>query len=327
MHRRNFLLLCGGAAAAWPGSTSAQQAGKVYRIALVMGTTSPVYRVARAAFIDEMQKLGLVEGRNFVLEARSNQVDSPRLLAIMSELVASKTDLIISGGTEPTLRAAVSAAPSLPIVMWANNFDPIAGGYVKSLSSPGGNVTGIFTRQPEVAEKQVELLKETFPQHKRLAMLWDAQTVDQFEAAQRRAALLGLEVQSHKLEKMPYDIPAAFDAMMASGPQMIQVHSGPNIGNYQQIVVDQALRHRLPSIYIFPTYVARGGLMSYGVDIGANFRRIAGLIVRIFNGAKPADLPIEQPTVFELSVNLKTAKAIGVEMPTSMLLRANEVIE
>ena len=250
-----------------------------------------------------------------------------RLLALMGDLVASKTEVIVAGGTEQTLRAAVAAAPSTPIVMWANNFDPIAGGYVQSLAKPGGNVTGVFTRQPELAEKQVELLKETFPQRKRLALVWDAQTMDQYEAAERTARALKIEVTSHKFENMPYDVPAMFRAIAAGGAQLLQVASGPNMGNYQQIIAEQALQHRLPAIYIFKSYVDRGGLMSYGVNIEANFRRIAALVAKILNGAKPADLPIEQPTTFELAVNLKTAKAIGVELPTSILLRANDVIE
>jgi putative ABC transport system substrate-binding protein len=185
----------------------------------------------------------------------------------------------------------------------------------------------VFTRQPEIAEKQVELLKEMFPSYKRLALLWDAQSSDQFQAAEKRAKLLGLEVISHKLETMPYDIPAAFQAIMARQPQMLQVASGPNIGAYQQAVVDQAKQHRVPAIYIFKTYVDRGGLLSYGIEIPSSFRRIAGLTAKILTGAKPADLPIEQPTIYELAVNLKTAKAIGVELPTSILLRANDVIE
>jgi putative ABC transport system substrate-binding protein len=326
MHRRSFVGLLGNAAI-WPRAVSAQRAGKTYRVGLVMGTNSPIFPPARAAFLEEMQKSGFAEGQNLMLDARSNQVDSARLLSIMAELVAAKTDLIISGGSEQTLRAAVSAAPATPIVMWANNFDPFARGYVQSLVKPGGNVTGVFTRQPEIAEKQIELLKEIFPSFKRLAILWDAQTVDQFEAAERRAKMVGLDVISHKLEAMPYDMPAAFRAMMAHAPQMLQVASGPNIGSFQQQVVDQAKEHRLPAIYIFKTYVDRGGLLSYGIEIPSSFRRIAGITARILNGAKPADLPIEQPTIYELAINLKTAKAIGVELPTSILLRANEVIE
>jgi putative ABC transport system substrate-binding protein len=231
MRRRQFLGVLGGAVAT-PLVARAQQAGRTYRVGLVMGTNSPVYPPARTAFVEEMQKSGFVEGQNLVLDARSNQVDSARLLSIMAELVAAKTDLIISGGSEQTLHAAVSTAPATPIVMWANNFDPFARGYVQSLVKPGGNVTGVFTRQPEIAEKQIELLREIFPSYKRLALLWDAQTVDQFQAAERRAKMAGLEVISHKLETMPYDLSAAFQAIMSREPQMLQVASGPNIGSY-----------------------------------------------------------------------------------------------
>jgi putative ABC transport system substrate-binding protein len=316
-----------GGVAVWPCAAAAQQPGKTYRVGLVMGINSPIYPSARAALIEELQKAGFVEGQNLVLEARSNQVDSTRLLPTIAEFVAAKVDLIISGGSEQALRAAMAAAPATPIVMWANNFDPFARGYVQSLVKPGGNVTGVFTRQPEIAEKQIELLREIFPSFKRLAVLWDVQTVDQFEAAERRAKTTGLEVISHKLETMPYDIPGAFREIMAREPQMLQVASGPNIGLSQQKIVDETLRYRLPAIFIFKTYVDRGGLISYGIEIPSSFRRIAALTAKVLNGAKPADLPIEQPTIYELAINLKTAKAIGVELPTSILLRANEVIE
>jgi ABC-type uncharacterized transport system substrate-binding protein len=327
MHRRTFIGLLGGTAAVWPARLSAQQGGRTFRVGLVMGVNTPVYAPARAAFVDEMKKSGFVEGQNFTLNTHSNQVDPPRLLTIMTELAASKVDVIIAAGTEQTLRAAVTAAPATPIVMWANNFDPIAGGYVQSLAKPGGNVTGVFNRQPEIAEKQVELLKEAFPQRRRLAIMWDAQTADQFQAAERQARLLGLEVSPHRLETMPYDIPAAFRQIMSRGPELLQVASGPNIGTYQQLIVDQAMQHRLPAIYIFKTYVERGGLISYGVEIGSTYRRIAALVARVLRGAKPADLPIEQPTTYEMAINLKTAKAIGIEVPTSILLRADTVIE
>jgi putative tryptophan/tyrosine transport system substrate-binding protein len=327
MRRRRFLefLLC--IPAGWPITAAAQRTGRIFKIGLVMGGDTPVSQSARVAFVDEMNKAGLIEGRHFVLHSRSNQADSPTLLTLMTDLVQTKVDVIVAGGTEQTLRAAVAASSSIPIVMWANNFDPIAGGYVKSLSRPGGNVTGVFTRQPEIAEKQVELLREMFPQYRHLALLWDVQTTDQFEAASRRGHALGFEVSSHKLENMPYNIPAAFRIIAARNPQLLQVASGPNMGRYQQQIVNEANKLRLPAMYIFKTYVDRGGLISYGIEISSSFRRIAGLVIRIIGGAPPSDLPIEQPTTFELAVNLKTAKAIGIDIPTSILLRASEVIE
>lgn len=326
MKRREFLAAC-ASAVVWPFGAAAQPATKIFRVGLVMGTRSPIYASAHAALLEGMAKAGFLEGKNFTLDVRSNQVDSPHLLAIMAELAAAGTDVIIAGGTEQTLRAAVAAAPAIPIVMWANNFDPIAGGYVQSLARPGGNITGVFTRQPELAEKQVELLRDMFPQFGRLGLLWDAQTADQFEAADRRGRALGFEVIAHKLDEMPYDIPAAFRSLMSRGVQVLQVASGPNIGAYQKAVVDEALRHRLPAIYIFRSYVELGGLMSYGIEVGSSFQRIAALAAKVLNGAKPSDLPVEQPTTYDMTVNLKTAKAIGLEFPTSILLRANDVIE
>jgi putative ABC transport system substrate-binding protein len=332
MTRREFISILGGASAApalfWPRTTGAQQAGRVYRIGLMTsaldsGPVAPGYAVLR----DELRKHGFNEGQNLVLEFRSTRQEAARLYADAVELVRSKVDLIIAMGPEVAVQAALTASPIIPIVMWAANFDPIERGYVKSLAQPGGRITGVFSRQPELAAKQVELLKETFPDRKRLAVLWDAQTIDQLSGAEGAAKALNLELQPLKLENPPYDIAIAFRRVAEGAPQMLLVLSGPLFGPHQNEIVDQALRHRLPSMFIFKSYVANGGLMSYGVDVGTSFRRVAEYVAKILNGAKPADLPVEQPTKFELIVNLKTAKAIGIELPTSLLLRADEVIE
>jgi putative tryptophan/tyrosine transport system substrate-binding protein len=185
----------------------------------------------------------------------------------------------------------------------------------------------VFTRQPELAEKQVELMAQTFPERTRLGVLWDANTADQFSAAERRARTLGRELHSIKLEAPPYDFDAAFRALIAGSPQALLVLSGPTFAFDTDTIAGLALKYRLPGMFILRTYVDAGGLMSYGVDIEASFRRVAHLVAKILNGAKPADLPIEQPVKYELVVNLKTARAIGIELPTSLLLRADEVIE
>ncbi len=234
---------------------------------------------------------------------------------------------VIVAGTEPALKAALAASPSTPFVFVANNYDPIALGYAKSLARPGGNVTGVVLRQTELAEKQVELLTQAFPDRARLAVLWDSISADQFSAAERRAASLGLEVHSLKLENPPYDFDAAFRTIAAADPHMLLVLSSPYFGRQSQTVVELAIRHRLPAMFIFKAYAQLGGLMSYGADPVAMYRQAAGYVAKILMGAKPADLPIEQPTKFEMVVNLKTAKTIGVELPTATLLRADEVIE
>jgi ABC-type uncharacterized transport system substrate-binding protein len=170
-------------------------------------------------------------------------------------------------------------------------------------------------------------LTQAFPEKTRLGVLWDAQTADQFDAAERRALALGRELRAVKLDGLPYDFNAAFRTLAEGSPQMLLVLSGPLFASYQPIIAELALQYRLPAMFILRTYVDLGGLMSYGVDIEASFRRVADFVAKILNGAKPADLPVEQPTKYQLVVNLKTATAIGIELPTAVLLRADEVIE
>jgi putative ABC transport system substrate-binding protein len=241
--------------------------------------------------------------------------------------VQANAEVIVTTGAEEHLQAIVGVSRSIPVVVWANNYDPIERGFVRSLSQPGGSVTGVFTRQLDLAEKQVELLTQTFPERIRLGVLWDNQTADQLKAAEHRAAALGRNLRSVKLETLPYDFVAAFRTLGEASPQMLLVLSGPAFALHARTIAELTLQYRLPAMFILRSYVDQGGLMSYGVDIAASFRRIGSHVASILQGAKPADLPVEQPTKYELVVNLKTAKAIGVELPTSLLLRADEVIE
>jgi putative ABC transport system substrate-binding protein len=211
--------------------------------------------------------------------------------------------------------------------MYAFNFDPIEHGYVQSLARPGGNVTGVFARQPELVAKQVEILKETFPDRTRLTALWDTLSADLFVAAERTAKALDLDLRAIKLEHPPYDISAVFRRVAERDPQMLLVLSSPLFGPHSKEIANATVLHNLPAMFIYRTYVDQGGLMSYGVDIKVGFRRLAEYVAKVLSGAQPAELPVEQPTKFELVLNLKTAKAIGVELPTSVLLRADEVIE
>lgn len=327
MRRRDFIALLGGAAVMSPFSASAQRAGKVYRIGLLSGNRStPVGAEGIPAIIDELKKLGFIEGQNLIVDHRSTNQDASGLFADAAELVRLKADLLMALGPEVALQAAIAASPTVPIVIMANNYDPIARSYVKSLAQPGGNITGVVSRQPELAEKQVELLTQAFPDKARLAMLWDSLSADQFEAAERRAKSLRLDVRPLKLENPPYEFGAAFRTLADAAPQMLLVLSSPFF-NPQARVAQLANQYRLPAMYIFKTYVAVGGLMSYGTNIDATYRRAGAYAAKILSGAKPADLPVEQATKYELAVNLKTAKAIGVELPTSILLRADDVIE
>ena len=323
MRRREFVTLLGGVAASWPLPAHAQQAGKAYRIGVFV-SDNPVMGPAYKAMLDEFRVLGFVEGQNLVVEQRTTRQTPAGLANDVAEMVRAKVDVIFAG-IQPALQAAVGTG--IPIVVGAINFDPIAHGYVKSLAQPGGNVTGVILRQTELAEKQVELLKEAFPERKRVAMLWDAVSADQFSAAERRAKALGLEVVSVKLEAQPYDVPAAFRRIMDGRAQMLLLLSSPFFGPQAESIVDQATRSRLPAMYIFRRYAELGGLMSYGADKIDMLRRAADYVAKVLRGAKPADLPVEQASTFEFAVNLKTARAIGVELPTSILLRADEVIE
>jgi ABC-type uncharacterized transport system substrate-binding protein len=251
----------------------------------------------------------------------------PRAFAGVNELVAWKADVLLAFGPELALQAAAAARPPLPIVILAINYDPFALGYVESLARPGGNVTGIVSRALEVTAKQIELLVEAFPERKRLGVLWDVQSADQFAAAEREAKARQLELRALKLENPPYDFASAFRVLAQDGVQMLLLASSPFFGRHNEEIARLAIEHRLPCIFIVKSYVHGGGLMSYGVDFVPMMRRAAFFTAKILRGAKPADLPVEQTTHFEFVLNLKTARSMGVTLPTSILLRADEVIE
>jgi ABC-type uncharacterized transport system substrate-binding protein len=261
------------------------------------------------------------------VDYRRVEQDLPALSADAAELVRSNVNVLVTQGTEPALQAALGATRTLPIVMMAANYDPFASGYVKSLARPDGNVTGVFLRQTELAEKQTELLWQAFPDRTRIGILWDAISAPQFNAAERRAKIFGLQVYSLKLENPPYDFEAAFGSLAAASTETLLVLSSPHFISARGQIVQLAIQHRMPTMFIFRTYVEAGGLLSYGADFAAMHRQAATHVAKILKGAKVGDIPIEQPNRFEFAVNLRTAKAIGIELPTSILLRADEVIE
>ena len=327
MKRREFITAMGGLAA-WPLAAHAQQEGSLARVGVIgPRRDGPASSVAYPAFVDELRKLGFTEGRNLAVEYRRVDQGVPRAFAGVNELVAWKADVLFAFGPEIALQAAAAARPSVPIVILAVNYDPIALGYVQSLARPGGNVTGIVSRQLELVAKQLELLVEAFPERKRLGVLWDVQSADQFAAAEREAKARQLEFRALKLENPPYDFAAAFRVLAQDGVQMLLFASSPLFARHNAEIARLAIEHRLPCIFILKNYVEAGGLMSYGVDLVPMIRRAASITAKILRGAKPADLPVEQTTHFAFAVNLKTARAMGVTLPTSILLRADEVIE
>ena len=234
---------------------------------------------------------------------------------------------LLFASTEIALQAAIAASRTIPIVISAINYDPIARGYVKSLARPGGNITRIVSLQTELAAKQVELLTQAFPDRNRLAVLYD----EDFGlpvcrcGASGEIATLGRPIA--ETGNPPYDFDAAFQSLAEGSPQMLLVLSSQFFTLSRSHIAKLAIQQRLPTMFIFKTYVQAGGLISYGVDPSAIFRQVAFYVAKILNGAKPADLPIQQPVKFELVINLKTAKAIGVDLSTAIQLRADEVIE
>jgi putative ABC transport system substrate-binding protein len=325
LKRREFITLLG--AAVWPLAARAQQAGKLIRIGVLgPNLNSPPPIAYYQAFLAGLRELGFSEGQNLIAEYRA--VDDPRgPFVAAAELMRSQPDLIVVLGPEVALQAVVGASGFIPIVFAAVNFDPIERGYVASLARPGGNITGVVFRQLELAAKQLELLTQAFPEKNRLAVLWDAQTADQLSAAERTAKSLRVALHAVKLQDPPYDFDAAFRNVATGASQMALVLSSPFFTMHRSRIAELAIEHRLPTMFAFKHYVEVGGLMSYGVDFPPMYRRAADYVAKILKGAKPADLPVEQATKFELVVNLKTATAIAIDLPIPILLRADEVIE
>jgi putative tryptophan/tyrosine transport system substrate-binding protein len=328
--RRDFITLLGGAAIGWPLAARAQQPStQVARIGVLnTGLDDAVSGgLGYRAFVAELQKLGFTEGRNLVIDYGRTDQGADKAFADAATMARSNVAVIVASGSELPLQAAVAASPSVPIVILANNYDPIARGYVTSLARPGGRITGLFNRQPELAQKRVELLTEAFPTRTRLAVLWDASSSEAFAAAEGTAKALSLQFYSTKLQRPPYDFDATFHSMISDNPQMLLVLSSRFFAPHVSRIAELAIRNRLPAMFNFSAYTRAGGLMSYGIDPIPPWRRAASYVVKILRGAKPMDLPVEQATTFELALNLKTAKALGIELPTSILLRADEVIE
>jgi putative ABC transport system substrate-binding protein len=325
--RRELLAALGGAAV-WPLAARAQPADRIARVGFFGADRSvPLGATLYQAFIDELQIHGFKNGQNLIVDFRRVEQDSRALSADAAALVRSNVNVLVTQGTEPALQAALGATRTLPIVMMAANYDPFASGYVKSLARPDGNVTGVFLRQTELAEKQTELLWQAFPDRTRIGILWDAISADQFSAAERRAKIFGLQVHPLKLENPPYDFEAAFGSLAAASTQTLLVLSSPHFTPARAQIAQLAIQRRMPTMFIFRTYVEAGGLMSYGADFAAMHRQAATHVAKILKEAKVGDIPIEQPNRFEFAVNLRTAKAIGIELPTAILLRADEVIE
>jgi putative ABC transport system substrate-binding protein len=320
--------MAGGLLAA-PCSAEAQQAAaKVPRIgflALNPGANPHL----REAFLQGLRDLGYVEGRNVVIEYRSAEGKLERLRALAAELVALKVAVIVTGGGTPTALAAKEATRTLPIV-FTSATDPVTDGLVTSLAHPGGNVTGLSNLAPELVGKCLEQLKEAVPQVSLVAVLWQPGAVggrtDMLKPAEVAARALGVRVQFVEA-RGPADFDRAFSDMTRARAGALAVLGSAIFNSERRRLVDLAAKHRLPTVYTSRDFVDAGGLMTYGVNLADLFRRAAAYVDKTLKGTKPGDLPVEQPTKFELMINLKTAKALGLTIPPSLLQRADEVIE
>ena len=319
-----------------PRASEAQQAGRVYRIGYLSPSSpsdpeslaSPFGERGLAAFRQGLRDLGYVEGQNFAIEGRWAEGKFERLPNLAAELVRLKVDVIVSVVTQATL-AAKNATRTIPIVLVAAG-DPVGSGLIASLARPGGNVTGPSAMYADLAGKQLELLKETVPRVSRVAVLWNpanaAWQAQMLKATQVAAPALGLRVQLLEARGAG-ELEGAFAAMTRERASALLVQVDVIFALHAKRIADLAAKHRLPAMYGSKEHVEAGGFMSYAPNALDVFRRAATYVDKILKGAKPADLPVEQPTKFEFVINLKTAKALGLTIPQSVLGRADEVIQ
>jgi putative ABC transport system substrate-binding protein len=324
MRRREFITLVGGAAA-WPLAARAQEQRKIPRI----GYLAAAPRLSlRRSFLQGLRELGYVDGRNVSIEYRLAGGEFNRLPALAAELVRLDVDMIVAVVTQASL-AAKAATKTIPVVMLGVS-DPVASGLVVSLARPGGNITGTSSQTAEVSGKSLELLKAVVPKLSRVAVLWNpANTIFQaqlLKATERAAGVLGLQIDKFGARNID-ELDRAFVAISNARADALMVLGDPTLAVHKMRIIDFAAKHRLPAVYAVKDHAEAGGLMTYGPDFADQFRRGAYYVDKILKGAKPADLPVERPTKFELVINLKTAGALGLTMPPTLIARADDVIE
>jgi putative ABC transport system substrate-binding protein len=329
MQRREFITLVGGAAAAWPLAVRAQQGERVRRIgALYTGAADDRIGQARnAAFLQRLNELGWTEGRNMRIDIRWAAADADRIRKYATELIGLEPDVILAPGSA-TVGPLLQATRSIPIV-FAIVPDPVGAGYVDSLAHPGGNATGFLSFEYGIGAKWLELLKEIAPGVKRAAILRDPAIsggIGLFGAIQSAAPSLALEVSTVNVRDAG-EIEHAVTTFARFANGGLIVTNSPLAVLHRRLIIALAARHKLPAVYFERGFVADGGLISYGPNFVDQYRQAAGYVDRILKGEKAADLPVQAPTKYELTINLKTAKALGLTVPPTLLARADEVIE
>jgi putative ABC transport system substrate-binding protein len=329
MRRREFITLLGGAAAAWPLAARAQQAGRVRRIGVLVNLPAddPQAQVRNAALLQGLQQLGWTVGRNLRIDYRWGSGNADNVRKFAAELVALAPDVILAPGTS-TLGPLLQATRAVPIV-FVHTADPVGGGFVESLARPGGNATGFINMEFGISGKWLELLKEIAPRLTRAAVLRDptlTSSTAQFAAIQAVAPSLGVDVSPVNLRNAG-DMEHGLAAVARSANVGLIVTATGAAVRHRDLIIARAGQHKLPAVYYDPYFVTAGGLISYGPDLIDQYRQAAGYVDRILKGEKPADLPVQAPTKYELVINLKTAKALGLAIPATVLARADEVIE
>jgi putative tryptophan/tyrosine transport system substrate-binding protein len=330
MRRREFIAFVSGAAVVWPLTTRAQQTGRLRVVGVLMAATQddPRYQTDLAVFREGLQKLGWIDGQNVRIEVRWAALDVEAMKRLAKELVAMQPDLILSNDT-PTTGALLQETRSLPIV-FATVSDPVGSGFVASLPKPGGNVTGFATNEGSLGGKWVELLKEIAPHVQRAALLFNPVTAPYYEyvvkSFKAAAASHGMKSTSLPVHDMAATETAIAAQARESDSGLVVLNDDFTIANRSEIV-SLAARYELPTVYPFQFFVELGGLASYGIDLTDNFRRAASYVDRILKGERTTDLPVQGPVKFELVVNLKTAKALGLQVSETLLARADQVIE
>jgi putative tryptophan/tyrosine transport system substrate-binding protein len=326
MRRREFITLVLGGAVAWPGAGRGQQIPDIPRVGYVYPGPSATAASRVEAIISGLRLSGFASPAQVEMVVRTTNGDPALLAPMVEEVFAGKVNVFVAAGP-PVLVVARKAARTIPIVALDLESDPLANGVAASLAHPGGNITGVFMDFPNFAAKWLELLVESSPKLSRVAVLWDPVTGPvQMEAVKKAAASMKIELNIFEVQRLS-DFDPAFTAASQGGVGAMAILSSPLIDSNMQILSDLALRHRLPAITLFPDFARAGGFLAYGPNLLDLLRQVGVMSGKVLRGAKPADLPIERPTKFELVLNLRTAKALGLSISQGLLSRADEVIE
>ncbi len=319
-------LTAGTASLVLPHLALAQKPGRSYRIGWLTTATarSETYAIA---FTKRLAERGFIEGRNLEIVFKNAAGKPEAMLALAAELARLKCDLIFAPGNEIGLRAVRQAAPDIPVVIVAADFDPVASGHIARLARPGGNITGVSLLQTELPAKRVQVLKDLVPKMRRAGVLADTASAGQLKVTRAAAAQLGLELVVHEFDRTPYDFDAAFAVFKrAKVDALLALGSGYFVPS-RKLIPQLALQHQLPSVFHNNLWAEQGGLLSYGPSFSEAYRSAADLVVKVLNGANPGELPMEQSTIIEMVLNLNTARALNLKIPEAIRLRADRVIE